>query len=46
MLFHSQFGLQALDTAIDRGDREYAPVALLAQQTVFGGDVTVDGQLV
>src|SRR5215471_5107326 len=43
---HRHFRLEALDIPVDRGDREHAPVALIAQQAVPRHDVPHDRQLV
>src|SRR5206468_11852976 len=45
-LLHRKLGLEACDVAIDRGDGEYAAVALVLQQAILSRDVAVDGDLV
>src|SRR6201995_4075731 len=45
-LLHRQLRLQAGDVTIDRGDRQHAALALVAQQAVPLHDVAVDIDLV
>src|SRR6267142_2696606 len=44
--FHRCFGNQALDVAIDRGDREHPPLVLVAHHAVARSDVALDRQFV
>src|SRR5262245_8035787 len=46
LLFHGQFGLEAGDIAVDRGDGQGAPAAPIADQAVLGGNFTIDGDLI
>src|ERR1700730_6149467 len=43
---HCQFGLETFDIAIDRGDRQHASIALIAQQAILRHDIAVDRQFV
>src|SRR5215472_5100293 len=43
---HLKLGLEAFDIAIDRGNRQHASLALVAQQAIPAPDIAVDRDLV
>src|SRR5438876_3011976 len=45
-LLQGEFGLEALDIAEDRGDRQHAAVAAVANEAILRRDVAVDRQVI
>jgi hypothetical protein len=45
-LLHRKFRLEAVEIAVDRGDREHAAAAFVFQQAIFCRDFAVDCDLV